>query len=95
MKEIVSEKNGTRPGSSSAEETARRATGQDRPQAYCPSESAGPVSWHALRAEEVSARLSTGSGGLAEAEAQRRQAAHGPNRLPARRTRGSLARFLA
>ena len=95
MKEIISENNETRPGSLPPEPTARRSTGQDRPQAYGPAESAGPVSWHALPAEEVSARLSTGSGGLAEAEAQRRLAAHGPNRLPARRTRGSLARFLA
>jgi magnesium-transporting ATPase (P-type) len=67
----------------------------DRPWAYGPIEKAGLVSWHALPVEEVSARLSAGSGGLAEAEAQRRLATYGSNRLPARRTRGPLSRFLA
>ena len=51
--------------------------------------------WHALPAGEASARLSAGAGGQTEAEAHRRLATHGLNRLPARRVRGPLARFLA
>ncbi|ODA66698.1 putative cation-transporting ATPase F [Methyloligella halotolerans] len=54
-----------------------------------------PRSWHALGPEEVLGALSTGPDGLSTAEAARRLALHGPNRLPAARPRGALIRFLA
>jgi magnesium-transporting ATPase (P-type) len=51
--------------------------------------------WHALAVAEVEAGLATGVAGLAAAEANRRLAEYGPNRLPAGRRRSALARFLA
>lgn len=50
--------------------------------------------WHALSAEEVEARLDTGTSGLSEAEARRRLARHGPNRLAPPKRRGPLLRLL-
>ena len=54
---------------------------------------AGPA-WHTLSAAETEARLDTRDTGLAEAEAARRLARYGPNRLPEQRRRGPLMRFL-
>lgn len=51
--------------------------------------------WHALPAEEAIRRLGSAEGGLAAAEAARRLAEHGPNRLPETRPRSALRRFLA
>jgi len=50
--------------------------------------------WHALPAEAALGRLGSGPAGLAAAEAARRLAEHGPNRLPAAAPRGVLRRFL-
>ncbi|MGE3772122.1 MAG: cation-transporting P-type ATPase [Gammaproteobacteria bacterium] len=50
---------------------------------------------HARRANELRALLGAGEGGLATAEAVRRLAELGPNRLPAARQRGPLRRLLA
>src|SRR4051812_32351164 len=51
--------------------------------------------WHAMPAEEALARAKGDLQGLDAAEAERRLATHGPNRLPARRIKGPLSRFLA
>jgi magnesium-transporting ATPase (P-type) len=52
--------------------------------------------WHALSADEVAARLQTDPAeGLDTAEASRRLASFGPNRLPEGKQRGPLMRFLA
>jgi magnesium-transporting ATPase (P-type) len=51
--------------------------------------------WHTMAAEEALERAGGTLRGLDAAEAERRLATHGPNRLPARRVRGSLSRFLA
>ena len=51
--------------------------------------------FHALPTEEVAAALGTDGHGLAEAEAARRLAETGPNRLPAPRPPSALRRFLA
>ncbi|MFQ3622446.1 MAG: HAD-IC family P-type ATPase [Acetobacteraceae bacterium] len=51
--------------------------------------------WHALSAEEVERRLASGPNGLDRAEAARRLAEHGPNRLPEARRAGPLRRFLS
>src|SRR5690606_23996743 len=53
-----------------------------------------PGDWHARPADAVLERLSSTPGGLDEAEASRRLAAHGPNRLAQARKRGALRRFL-
>jgi calcium-translocating P-type ATPase len=50
---------------------------------------------HARPAADCLADLETTATGLSPAEAARRLAAHGPNRLPEARTRGPLRRFLA
>ncbi|MDR2187786.1 MAG: HAD-IC family P-type ATPase, partial [Azonexus sp.] len=51
--------------------------------------------WHALPVDEISQRLAVDAAqGLAAAEAARRLAAHGPNRLPPGRKKGPLRRFL-
>jgi magnesium-transporting ATPase (P-type) len=55
--------------------------------------SAAHPAWHALPAEESLRRTGTSAAGLAAAEAARRLAEHGPNRLPPPRKRGPLARF--
>jgi magnesium-transporting ATPase (P-type) len=60
-----------------------------------PAQDAGPLPWHALPAEEALRRLGAGPAGLAAAEAARRLAEHGPNRLPSAQPRGPLRRFLA
>ena len=53
------------------------------------------TSWHALTAEEALAGRAAKASGLTDREAQALLARHGPNRLPAPRTRGPLVRFLA
>jgi magnesium-transporting ATPase (P-type) len=53
------------------------------------------IAWHTLDAGQALARLGThATQGLSEAEAQRRLAAHGPNRLPAAPPRPAWLRFL-
>ena len=49
--------------------------------------------WHALDADEVLLRVESTAEGLSQAEAEHRQASHGPNRLPAARRRGPIARL--
>ena len=58
--------------------------------------SASPVrpAWHALEAERVLAELAAPAEGLGTAEAARRLALHGPNRLPEAPRPGPLARLL-
>ncbi|MDP2759106.1 MAG: HAD-IC family P-type ATPase [Sideroxyarcus sp.] len=51
-------------------------------------------SWHQLSADEALAAQQTGHAGLAAAEAARRLAEHGPNRLTPPSRRGPLMRFL-
>ena len=58
-------------------------------------EDAGDQPWHAVPAQMALARLRTTREGLTTAEAARRLAAHGPNRLPAATPRSALRRFLA
>ena len=53
-----------------------------------------PPAWHALRLDEVWQRLGSGEQGLSAAEARRRLAAQGPNRLPAARRPSALRRLL-
>ena len=50
--------------------------------------------FHALSAEEAMRALGASPEGLSEAEAARRLARHGPNRLPEAPRRGALRRFL-
>jgi magnesium-transporting ATPase (P-type) len=50
---------------------------------------------HALSADTCLKTLDAGSEGLISAEVARRLAEHGPNKLPAARTRGPLHRFLS
>lgn len=50
--------------------------------------------WHALSVGATLERLGVEAGGLSGAEAERRLAEHGPNRLPAPPRRGGLMRFL-
>jgi magnesium-transporting ATPase (P-type) len=50
--------------------------------------------WHALSPEQVLRELDTMPGGLSEAEAARRLASHGPNRLRPPKRRGPVLRFL-
>ena len=59
-----------------------------------PAPSASALAWHALAPDAALRALGTGLDGLSEAEAARRLATHGPNRLPQGRRRGALARFL-
>jgi magnesium-transporting ATPase (P-type) len=53
-----------------------------------------PIAWHTLDPEVICERLATGANGLATAEAQRRLAQYGPNRLAPAKRRGPLARLL-
>ena len=53
------------------------------------------AAWYALPAEAALQRLGSGASGLTAAEAGRRLAEHGPNRLPAAAPRSALRRFLA
>jgi calcium-translocating P-type ATPase len=53
------------------------------------------AAWHSLASEDAMRRAAAQPEGLTGAEAARRLAAHGPNRLPEARTRGPLLRFLA
>ncbi len=54
------------------------------------------VAWHAISVDEVANRLATDSAkGLDTAEAAARLERYGPNRLPAGKRRGPLARLLA
>jgi Ca2+-transporting ATPase len=52
-------------------------------------------SWHAIPANEVITRVESAAAGLTHAEAARRLARDGPNRIPAPRRPGQLQRFLA
>jgi magnesium-transporting ATPase (P-type) len=51
--------------------------------------------WHARTAEEVLRELNSSHEGLSQAEAERRLAEYGPNRLEPPKPRGPLLRFLA
>lgn len=59
-----------------------------------PIEQSGLSNAHARTEEECLAALDAGPGGLAAAEAERRLAVFGPNRLPAAEGRSALRRFL-
>ena len=50
--------------------------------------------WHCLTADETLVALQSKAAGLSEAEAARRLAEHGPNRLTPAKKRGPLLRFL-
>ena len=50
--------------------------------------------WHGLEQDQVLELLDAGTGGLGEAEAQRRLETYGPNRLPEPPRRHPFARFL-
>lgn len=50
--------------------------------------------WHATEASEARDAFGTPAGGLDEDEAERRLAAHGPNRLPQGKQRGPFVRLL-
>jgi magnesium-transporting ATPase (P-type) len=50
--------------------------------------------WHALQEEQVLALLDASASGLTSDEARARLRQHGPNRLPAARSRSALLRFL-
>jgi magnesium-transporting ATPase (P-type) len=52
-------------------------------------------SWHALSIDDTLQRLDAARDGLSAAEADRRLAEYGPNRLPEARPKGPLLRFLA
>src|SRR5215472_17315019 len=53
------------------------------------------AAWHAIAADEVVRRLNTNAAkGLDAAEASRRLAKYGPNRLPEGKKQGPLMRFL-
>lgn len=58
-----------------------------------PSSPSSPA-WHTLTTEQVLRELNTAPGGLSEAEATRRLAIHGPNRLRPPKQRGPVIRFL-
>jgi len=68
------------PGSKSA--TERTPRGED-------------AAWHGLASEDVMRGVGAQHAGLTGAEAARRLAAHGPNRLPEVQARGPFLRFLA
>lgn len=51
--------------------------------------------WHAMPVEDVLAKLAVGAEGLTATEAAARLSRHGPNRLPAQKPRGPLARLAA
>ena len=53
-----------------------------------------PVDWHTLPQAQVEHMLQTGASGLTEAEAARRLAEYGPNRLAPPKRRGPLLRLL-
>ena len=59
-----------------------------------PDPDAGPAGAHARTGADCLATLGSGPEGLSAAEAARRLATHGPNRLPEARRRGALRRFL-
>ena len=60
-----------------------------------PPEPAEAHPWHALHPHETLERLDAPPHGLSDAEAARRLAAHGPNRLPQPKARGPLERLAA
>ncbi|MGF1623643.1 MAG: cation-transporting P-type ATPase [Alphaproteobacteria bacterium] len=59
-----------------------------------PGTSDNPVAWHTLPAEAALQRLQSGLDGLHPAEAARRLAVHGPNRLPSAPPVSAWRRFL-
>lgn len=65
----------------------------DRATSVTPTPAAAPL-WHTLPEAEALSQLQTGEHGLSAAEAARRLAQHGPNRLPEQRRRSALMRFL-
>jgi len=56
---------------------------------------ADAADWHGLGVVETLERLDTAREGLADAEARRRLAVHGPNSLPEAKPRSALVRFLS
>jgi len=54
-----------------------------------------PIAWHTLESTDALARLGSEANGLAAAEAARRLAEHGPNTIPAGRTRSVFEMFAA
>jgi magnesium-transporting ATPase (P-type) len=57
-------------------------------------ETSQPVAWHTLTQAEVEQNLQTGPNGLQGAEAARRVAQYGPNRLAPPKRRGLIVRLL-
>lgn len=57
-------------------------------------ETSQPVAWHTLTHAEVEQILQTGPNGLQGAEAARRVAQYGPNRLAPPKRRGLIVRLL-
>ncbi len=53
-----------------------------------------PVPWHSFSIETVLEKVSSTSDGLSDQEAKKRLEIHGPNKLPERRSRSALMRFL-
>jgi magnesium-transporting ATPase (P-type) len=53
-----------------------------------------PTDWHALAPDVALQRLDASRNGIADEEAARRRARHGPNALPERKARGPLRRLL-
>jgi magnesium-transporting ATPase (P-type) len=79
----------------STAEAARRPDESPGTRPAAPPHAVRSPGWHARPAEEALRQLGTGLAGLAAAEAGRRLATHGPNRLPAGGRRSALARLLA
>jgi len=52
------------------------------------------VAWHTLETEDALRNIGSGAAGLSKTEAQARLRAHGPNRLPAPKTKGWLSIFI-
>lgn len=59
-----------------------------------PSADRGPTRWHSLSAENTLERLHAPADGLSHAEASKRLAQDGPNRLPEAVRRSGFIRFL-
>jgi len=60
-----------------------------------PAESTEPIAWHVTPAEEALTCLNTGPRGLNEAEAARRLAEYGPNRLTPKKGKSAIVLFLS
>ncbi|SPC19407.1 putative cation-transporting ATPase F [Cupriavidus oxalaticus] len=79
---------------SSLPERASEQAGSMADRAATDDPNAPPAAWHTLSWVEIEQMLQTGSAGLAEAEASRRLARYGPNRLAPPPRRGPLRRLL-